>query len=45
MIAKIKDLEGKLQAQELMFKQVMNQLKSLMPGKSSIDLGKTSQAR
>lgn len=41
---KIQDLEDKLEAQESMFKRMMNQLKSLMPGQAPANLGNTSQA-
>ncbi len=40
---RIQELENKLAEQESMFKQVMNQLKSMIPGRSPTNLNKTSQ--
>lgn len=41
---KIQELESKLAKQESMFKQVMNQLKSMIPGQIPSNLGETSQS-
>jgi molybdopterin converting factor small subunit len=42
---KIQELETKLAEQESMFKKVMNQLKSMIPGQTPSRLGETSQIR